>query len=225
MAIDQYLKKHIVQEATSNGWNGKIIVGLAKSDIKNSVDSNEDFLYIDHAYFNRGWENKNFRLIRNWVHLNRLNPRPDDRFKKFGIEIEPWRKTGGKIVVIPHTEYQEAIGARGWTESILEKLKAVTQRKVVVKWAKGGLREFLDDAWCVITWASAAGVDATLMGIPVFAHNNCPAYPVSAGPIENVDFPVYAENRYEWACSLSYASWNVDDVGIIRFEDYDYSYR
>ncbi len=203
-----------------------VILGLADCRVRGALQAKKDFLYFDHSYFDRGWDKKHFRITRGWIHLTSIKKRPDDRMKKFGVVIEPWRKTGSRVVVIPPTEpYQTRIGGDGWTDKTVAALTTITDRPIVVKAEKGNLREFLADAWAVVTWGSVAGVEAALMGVPVFAEPTCPAYPVSAGTIEQIEAPTYAENRHEWACSLAYASWHTDEIGNIEFNDYDYSLR
>ena len=218
------LKRQLEQFAHGRGWKEPVVLGLTGNDIQNLVANGRDFLYIDHSYLNRGWHNGMFRLTRGWTHLTRILPRPDDRFRKFNVKVEPWRKTGEKVVVIPPTPFQCAIGEHGWTDRTVARLRQITDRPVVVKHSKGGLPEFLTDAWCVVTWASVAGMEAMLMGIPVFAASTCCCAPVSSGPLENVERPEYPD-REPWLHSLAYASWHRSELDIIRYQDYDYSYR
>lgn len=225
MASKVGLHSRVARCASENGWSGPVVFGLDNSEISRFVRDGSDFLYWDHSYFRRGWDKENFRLTRRWVHLTEIKPRPDDRMKKFGVTIEPWRRRGEKVVVIPPTDFQRRLGCYHWTDKTVERLASITDRPVVVKKEKGRLMEFLEDAWAVVTWGSVAGVEAALMGVPVFAEPTCPAYPVSAGPLEQIETPEYSERRHEWACSLAYASWNINELGKMRFKDYDYSLR
>lgn len=211
--------------ARKQGYEGYIHLGIVGNEIIERAKSGKEFVYIDHAYFKRGWEKGNFRVCRNWVHQTQIFKRPDDRFKKWDVKIEPWRKTGSKVVIIPPTVHQKPMAVPGWVEATEATIKQNTQRPVVIKWEKGGLREYLQDAWAVVTWGSVAGVEAALMGVPVFAGEKCPAHPVTAGPLEKIETPEYAENRHEWACSLAYASWNWEEVERINFKDYWYDMR
>ena len=215
----------VADAANHNGWKAPVLLGLRENNIIKMIERVDDFLYVDHSYFMRGWNRENFRITRGWCHMTKVVKRPDDRMKKFDVQIEPWRKTGSKVVVIPPTEWQWPLGCYHWTENTASMLKQITDRPIVVKNDKGNLRDFLNDAWAVVTWASVAGVEAALMGIPVFASDRCPSFPVSAGPLENIETPHYAENRHEWACSLAYASWNSSELGKIQYKDYDYQVR
>lgn len=201
-----------------------IILGINDDKARDAMDAGRDFIFLDHAYFRRGWERGNFRAVRSEVHLTRILPRPADRLEKYGVTIEPWRRTGTEIIVIPPSERQQAVyRCAGWTDRMLQQLDAITERPVRVKWGKfSSLREWLADAWAVVTYASVAGVEATLMGVPVFGTPRCPSWPVCAGPIERIETPDYSEARHEWACSLAYASWHMDELNEVQWKDYQY---
>jgi hypothetical protein len=210
--------------AKKYGGMPRIIVGINDNQAR---DATGDFVYIDHAYFKRGWHNGNFRAVRNGVHLTKVYPRPTDRLKRLGVLIEPWRKKGREIVVIPPSERQLALyGNTDWLLKTETRLSEITDRPVICKTGKTNpLRDFCRDAWAVVTHSSVAGVEATLMGIPVFSTPDCPSYPVNAGPLEKIDDPHYSEARTEWAASLSYASWNVGEIHKIGWKEYEYAYR
>lgn len=219
------LKDSLEIIARRQGYEGEIHLGIVANKVPELVRDGKDFVYADHAYFKRGWDKGHFRVCRNWIHQTSIFKRPDDRLKKWGVTIESWRKTGGKVVVIPPTAFQKTLGCEGWLKETTARLKQATGRQIDVKWEKGGLREYLADAWAVVTWASVAGVEAALMGVPVFAGEKCPALPVSAGPLEKIETPEYPDNRHEWACSLTYATWSWDEVQNINFKDYWYDMR
>jgi hypothetical protein len=199
-------------------------MGLLNGQAKECMASGKPWIYFDHAYFNRGWHNSNFRCIRNGIHLTKMLDRPTDRFKKHGVVIEPWRKTGREIVIIPPSDAQTAIyGNTMWLLETESRLCHLTDRPVVCKRSKqSALRDFLRDAWAVVTYASVAGVEAALMGVPVFSTENCPSWPVNAGTLETIETPVYSEAREQWAAGLSYASWNWEEMKSIKWHDYHY---
>lgn len=222
------LRNLIIQFQGFSGYSYPVVVGLVDGRSPTLVKDKADFLYGDHAYFNRGWSNRNFRLIRNGHHQTQTVPRPDDRFKKSGVVIEPWRKSGRSIVVIPPSEYYYPIyGVKEWLSSTLATLKEVTDRKVHVKSGKGRLRECLleeQDAFAVVCCMSVAGMEAALMGVPVFSTPQCCSWPVNAGPLEKIESPEYMD-RHAWACSLAYASWHASEFESIDFRDYHYSLK
>jgi len=228
IANKKMIRDVIHRVARKQDFNGEVFCGLVGNELKKYAEEKRDFIYLDHSYFKRGWNNQHFRACRNWVHQTKTFKRPDDRLKKFDVQIKPWRKTGTKICIIPNTVYQQqAVGGVGWPNTTLVRLKQITDRPVEIREKGHGepFLQYLRDVWAVVTWGSVAGVEAALHGIPVFAEPTCPAYPVSAGSLEKIDSPEYVENRHEWACSLAYASWHWSEVESIDWKDYWYSMR
>jgi hypothetical protein len=213
--------------AKKHGGMPKVLVGIPDKDADREIRESKDFVYIDHSYFKRGWHTGNFRAVRNSVHLTSIVKRPTDRLKRFGVQIEPWRKKGREIVIVPLSErQQEFYNANDWLIQTESKLCQITDRPVVVKNRKTTtMRDFCRDTWAVVTHSSVAGVEATLMGIPVFSTERCPSWPVNAGPLERIETPEYSDARLELAASLSYASWNIGEVWKVKWQDYEYAYR
>ena len=76
-----------------------------------------------------------------------------------------------------------------------------------------GLEKDLKSCYCVVTYNSLSSIEATIMGIPVFAlDDGCMAYPVahtSLSKIENIDYNI---DITEWQNKIAYTIWNKDDV-------------
>lgn len=200
------------------------IFGIKDGKAKEALDNGHQFVYFDHSYFQRGWHRHHFRAVRNGLHLTEMLDRPDDRMKRFGVTVEPWRKTGREVVIIPPSVAQmQVYGNHDWLMQTESRLSQITDRPVTCKTSKEtSLREFLSDAWAVVTYASVAGVEAALMGVPVFSTDRCPSWPVCAGPLENIETPAYADFREKWAASLAYASWHSDEIERVKWGDYHY---
>jgi hypothetical protein len=199
-------------------------------EMRGHVESGAPFLYMDNAYFLRAARGLQFRLIHSGVHLTKLLDRPADRFEALNsvspIVVEPWRKTGRSVVVIPPSPHQKnALGFSRWRDETASRIRQVTDRPIHVKETKDEpLRKYLadHDAWAVVTFASVAGMEAALMGYPVFASERCCAYPVSAGPLERIETPEYPD-RMPWLHSLAYAQWHLRDLPKLDLEEYDYT--
>lgn len=98
------------------------------------------------------------------------------RWRALGVPLKPWRTDGKHILVCG----QRGIGSRlmasphGWHQKIAAKLQTMTRRPIVVRphpGAHGRGRPLADDlrnAWAVVIWSSACGVQALVEGIPVF---------------------------------------------------------
>lgn len=220
------LRNWVQQVQGHRGGSLPVIVGLVDPRNRDFVATGREFLYGDHAYFQRGWTEKHFRLVRSAHHLTTVLERPDDRLQRWAVTIEPWRKRGRAVVVIPPSPYYvEIYRLQHWLPDTLAKLARVTDRPVHVKASKGRLRECLldeQDAWAVVCCMSVAGMEAALMGVPVFSTPHCCSWPVNAGTLDDIERPAYPE-RHPWACSLAYASWSADELLSIDFRDYRYS--
>jgi hypothetical protein len=201
------------------------VFGIIKPDAREMLIRGGEWVYFDHSYFDRGWHRSNFRAIRNQLHLTHLLDRPTDRFAKWGVEIKPWRRSGAEVVVIPPSASQTAVyGCDAWKDEAIYRLMACTDRPILVKAKddKKPLEKWLETAWAVVTYASVAGVEAALAGVPVFSTQNCPSCPINAGALEDIEHPMYAENREQWAASLTYASWNWEETKSVKWKDYRY---
>ncbi len=222
------LQNWVLQAQTYGKGKLPCIVGLLDPRNKQYIRDGTDFLYGDHAYFDRGWDKHHFRLIRNGHHLTKVLDRPDDRLKRWNVKIEPWRTGGRDIVIIPpSTYYVEIYGLKDWLQNTIAELKRHTDRHIHVKQSKGRLRECLleeHDAHAVVCCISAAGMEAALLGVPVFSTPNCCSWPITAGPLEQIETPERPD-RHAWACSLAYANWHADDLAKIDFRSYCYSLR
>ena len=73
-----------------------------------------------------------------------------------------------------------------------------------------------------MTYGSVAGIEAAILGIPVFSGPICPTLPISAGTLEQIENPTLHERR-PWLCSLAYANWRISEIPKIHLEDYNYT--
>jgi hypothetical protein len=199
-------------------------LGGISHDLMLAIKNKTDFLYLDNSYFARGARSTNFRLIRGGLHLTTTLDRPADRRAKWNPTTCEYTRGGRHVLVIPPSPYfVQFYDAGSWLQDTTKQLSLVTDRPVVVKHDKKipPLAECLSDAWAVVTFASVAGVEAAISGIPVFAGEHCPAYPVTAGTLADIESPKYPD-REPWLNSLSYATWNLQEIDNINLEDYRY---
>ena len=204
--------------------NIPVVVGLLDGNAANT--RGKDHLYADHSYFNRGWENNVFRIIRRGIHLTRVISHKVDRLKtRFGIEIQPYRKDGKHILVLaPGETIAKFYGKENIAEEMAAECRKYTDRPVIVrkKCFKANYPKFMEhlrDAWAVVSPFSVGGVEAAIAGYPVFSTQLCPSWPINAGPLENLDKPEFPE-RYEWANSLAWSSWHLKELGSIDYREY-----
>jgi hypothetical protein len=206
--------------------NPNIFCGMFDhGNLRNAVREGRDFLYFDNPYFRRDEKHIRFRLIVGASHLTQLLPEQPGRVVEVP-ELEPWRERGRlqRIVVIPPSPTQLLVyGCTGWLPGTLKRLREATRRPVFVKEDKySSFPEALADAWAVVTYASVAGVEAAVAGVPVFAGALCPALPISAGTLEEIESPRRPDRR-EWLRSLGYACWHMNELGQLDLETYSYA--
>ncbi len=210
-------------EEAFKGIPQRLFWGLTDPELPRYVQERRDFLYVDNPYFNRSAQRSSFRLIRGNVHLTQLLDRPRDRADKFKVQLQPWRKSGESVVVIPPSpHYKTIFGAHDWLDATVTRLLQITGREIRVKYNKKiPLAQYLQNTHALVTFGSVAGIEAAIMGIPVFAGPICPSLPITAGPLERIDSPIYPD-RQPWINSLAYASWTMDEFAKINKTDYDY---
>lgn len=99
------------------------------------------------------------------------------RFAALGIEPQPWRTGGQKLVI----RGQRGIGSRlmasppNWHDLTARKLRGRTKRQIEIRPHPGGKavtdrshEQYLADAHALVIWSSSVGVKALVMGVPVF---------------------------------------------------------
>jgi hypothetical protein len=171
------------------------------------MEEKRDFYFIDHAYFDRGYEAGNFRVIKNAVHQNTVKPAQSQR------ELKPWRK-GEFIVVIPPTpKIAKVLGADGWVERTVATLKTYTNRKIIVK-AKDPIMPlplYIESALALVSFASVAEVEAAVYGVPVFVSSHSPAAPVGNLDLSRIENPLRPDRR-AWLNSLCASQFHMKQM-------------
>ena len=151
-----------------------------------------------------------------------------DRWRQFGAEIKPWRKTGRNIVVVPqapmwHHYMTDYSSDMEWAESVLLQLRFHTDRPViisrkpfvkkggVVSVGGGGLSDLIEDAWAVVVLSSAAAVWAVTQGVPVFCLTDCAASMMGLSDLRQIERPAYPDGREQWIANLCANQWTLDE--------------
>lgn len=92
------------------------------------------------------------------------------RWDSWCVPLAPWRKGGGEIVVFE----QRGIGAPGlasppmWAEKAARLVGGRIRKHPGAIAPAVSLEDDLQNAWCCVTWHSAAAMAALMMGVPVF---------------------------------------------------------
>lgn len=171
-----------------------------------------DYVFVDHAYFGRGYKAGNFRVIRNNVHKTTLGR--TDKPKTFFLGDYKEAKRRGHILVFPPSPTMvETFGAQHWVAQTVEEIRKHTGRPIVIKHkhSEQPLKWFLKDAHACIGFGTVAVVEAALNGVPVVAGPRCPATPIAC-PMEKIEDPYFAGDREAWFNSLTWAQFSREEI-------------
>jgi hypothetical protein len=173
----------------------------------------EPFLFIDHAYFDRGYERGNFRAIYNTIHQTNEYDLPDDRRKRFGVKLKDWQEwPDGRIVFIPSPANPSVYHKEPkWNDDAIDLLVKKTVREIYVKSQKTkGLGDSIHKAWALVSHCSVAAVEAACHGIPVVTSRHNPAAPISVD-LEHIESPI-RPNRDKWVNTLTYSQFTLQEL-------------
>lgn len=199
-----------------------IIWGLLRGSpelIAESRKRGQPFFHLDHGYFKRSDHmvartfDGHYRVTLNGNQQSWVIDRSDDRWKRLGVELKPWRK-GQNIVVCPSSDhFNKCFGLENWEAETVALLKQHTDRPIVVrrKDGQGSFAEAMADAHAVVTSMSLAAVEAVTMGVPVFVGAGSAAAPVGLTDYSKIESPLYPE-REPWARSLAYGQFTRDEM-------------
>ena len=208
---------------------------LKKRIIKQCWEDNRDFYYMDTGYFGNEITRENpngfklwHRIVKNNLQHNEIITRPDDRWKKFGKKLHPWKKSGRKIIIAkpdgkPCKFYD--INLEEWTENVISTIKKYTDRPIEIRerapnridrTVSNTLKEALDDdVFALVTYNSVAATEAVMYGIPAFtlAPSNA-AIPVTSQDLSKIDTPYYPtqDKMYAWASHLAYGQFHMQEL-------------
>ncbi len=198
-------------------------------------ERNFDYYYLDNKYMSKGY----IRVTKNQAQAGKIIKRSDDRWKKLGIELQPWKKGGQNIVVCPPTEAMIAYyKLENWVDNICTELAQHTDRPIIVrnkptekcveldqngyivptknsKKYKGPFKSFdeeLSDAHAIIIFNSNVAVEAIYKGVPSFVSSVSAAAPIShtLSELKYIETPRY-EEREPWLHHLAYSQFNNED--------------
>lgn len=221
-----------------------VVFGVYKSKVPKSFPRGEifqrqrsknlDVIVLETGYINRGDGGKHHYAAG----FNGLNGRadfrnqemPDDRAKKLGVELKPWR-TGKHILLcgqVPWDASVENSDHKTWLVAAVERIKSYSQRPIVYRphpmarqaipmvpgtqLSVQSLRDDFMQAHCVVTYNSNTAVEAAIEGIPVFAHDmGSMCWPIANKSLICVDVP-NKPDRSQWLNDLAYTQWTLDEM-------------
>lgn len=196
--------------------------------IKKYQELKIDWIFTDMPYWNR-WMGNNretcyWRVIPNALHINYCRDFPSDRLKNFQLPIREWKTKGDYILVCPSSYMLENYyNEQKWTERTVAELKTYTDRPVkirrkprniVTSGPRAATIPFEEDcanAYAVVTLASLAGIEAALLGTPVFCHPASACAPIASTNISEIEAPSRPD-RTKWLNTLSYYQYTEEEI-------------
>ena len=211
---------------------------------KQAVARGRTIYYADNGYFKPGKTEANyFRITRNALQHDGSGdlPRPyhvaRERWDRLGLQIQPWRATGGHVLVCPPARLFAATfgwDADRWLHMTLKTLGKYTDREIRVRakikfaedmpyslitrdgqLTESGLTRFADDlagAWALVTHSSNVAVEALLAGIPVFCTDRCGATAMASNDLRQIESPRTDGDRLHWARVLANNQWTLGEM-------------
>lgn len=237
----EYVKKYLNEPLPQNDIITWGILRGTDIILKRCVEKSHPFYYIDHAYFHSGHQKnpRRYRVSKNSFQAGKIEKRPDDRWNKLQIKIEPWRKGGRHILVCPPTEPVEYFFNQfDWLNRTLNTLKNFTDRPIVVRQKPNQIKIKLDngyaepdrtnnksvlkhtipsldeqfeDAFAVVAFHSNVAVEAVCKGYPVFVSEHSAAATVGLTDFSKIETPIMP-NREPWLYHLSYCQFTLEEM-------------
>jgi len=203
-----------IQEYKSTGLKPEtdffVILGILRGTglvFRECRDQGIDFFYIDHAYFNAGYERGWLRLVKNHHTMCEIQPSDSLRWDTYFAAENPLSKwsprqnNGDVILVLPPTQAVSwMFHAQTWLEDTLQEIQKYTDKTIVVRPKpnephvddKGepigmvanethatSLAEDLQRAHCVVAYNSNSTILATRLGIPVITTQYNPCFSIT----------------------------------------------
>lgn len=177
-----------------------------------SIQAGETWYYADHAYFGR---RHFFRITKNAYQTDGFGESDIDRFRRFIMPIRPWRRHGQHIVICAQSQsHYDRHGVPNWVADTCRELAKHTDRPMIVREKRGNavLEHHLSHAWAVVAHTSNAAVDAVIAGVPAFVTAPCAASRVAKSSLAEIERPLYAPDRDEWAGVLAASQWTMHEI-------------
>jgi len=171
--------------------------------------------YADHGYFGR---HRYFRITRNGYQHDGTGDAEPSRFAKFNRPIQKWRTDGRHVLICPNSEtYFRLFGldVHAWVRQATQLIAGHSDRPVKVRW-KGQAQPIqadLEHCWAVVTYSSAAALDALIAGVPVFVLASfAAAFRMGTPDLTRIESPVYPDGREPFLWNLAQNQWTLDEI-------------
>lgn len=183
--------------------------------LQEAIRKGRTWIYGDHAYFGRG---SYYRITRNAYQHDGSGLAGPERFQAFNRTVKPWRTDGRHVLICPNSPtYFGLFGmdVHQWVKSVTETIAGVSGRPVRVRWKGQGepIEADLVNCWAVVTFSSAAALDALIAGVPVFVRAPfAAAYRFGLPNVSQIEQPAYPDGREPFLWALAENQWTMDEI-------------
>jgi hypothetical protein len=192
------------------------------------------FYYMDTGYFGNtpgpgnphGWKLWH-RIVPNDLQHPDIQERPDDRWRRLGIDLQP-RRHGLRVIVAAPDEKPckfYGIDRAAWLRDTVTTLQRITKRPIEIRERAASRdqrvhhaplsRELVSNTHAVVTFNSAAAIESILHGVPAFVlAPTHAAAPVANRDLEQIDDPYWPDQDklHAWVSSLAYGQFHVSEL-------------
>lgn len=167
----------------------------------------------------------------------------EDRLEVLNLELQPWRKRGGHIILAGSSaKYHAFYGLSHPTKyaaKVINELLAMTQREIVYRpkpsWQDAvpidgarystneeSIQDVLKGAHVLVTHGSNAVFEAVLAGVPCIVLGDAVAKPISSVTLGKIEHPRLANEveRRQWLANLAYWQWTLTEMADGRAWDF-----
>lgn len=162
----------------------------------------------------------------------RHRPHTDDRLRRFGLTLQPWRQ-GGAILVAGMSFkscWAYEFEFETWERRAIALLRQHTRRPIRYRpkascASKANrhladqfsdpaqpIEQALTDCWASVSHHSNVAIDGLIAGVPCFVEDG-PAH-VFSKTLDHIESPCYPgyEERWQFLADLAYAQWSVAEM-------------
>ena len=163
---------------------------------------------------------------------------PPGRFEKFRLEVKPWIKNDGYIVICAQNENSGAWtegSMTSWVLKTISQIRKYTDRNIIIrphpraalslppienvlyippKFIGHDTCDFnnaLKHACAIISYNSNPAIEAVLNGIPVFTHSSSLCWEVSNPDFSTIEDPILPD-RTQWLNDIAYTEWFQNEI-------------
>ena len=176
--------------------------GLGRSKlIKECIELNRDFYFIDTGYFGNGKKKIYHRITKNDLQeLGPVVPRPKDRLAQAGWEKKKFTKGSNILLCLPSEKVMNHFGLdlQQWISSTVTEIQKHTDRKIVIR-EKPSRSERVNndtifdalsrDVHCLVTFNSIAAIESLMAGKPAFTLGPNAAQSLCLSDLSKIETP------------------------------------